>query len=115
MTLATPHTWAFENGTENGIRVFLYLEDDDATAYIFQIALQAAAVKLRLFRASDGEQALSFLLREGIYSKAPTPVIVILDLNVPKKSGFDVLAAMQGHDQLKTIPAVVLEFIDLAR
>ena len=87
--------------------VILYLEDDDATAFLFQKALQEAGAHSRLFRVTDGDAALSFLRREAAYKDAPRPHLIVLDINVPKRSGLEVLAAIQQSETLRPIPAVV--------
>jgi CheY-like chemotaxis protein len=58
--------------------------------------------------AKDGVEALEFLRREGKYAKAPRPDIILLDLNLPKKDGREVLAVIKSDDRLKQIPVVVL-------
>ena len=87
--------------------VGLYVEDDDATAYLFQKALVEAGASLRLFRVTDGEQGLAFLLRKGVYQDAPVLDLVIIDLSLPKRSGFELLAAIRQTEALKKTPIVV--------
>jgi len=86
--------------------VLLYVEDDDATAYLFQTALQQTDVP-QFFRVTNGEDATPFLLQEGCYSDAPRPDLLLLDLNLPRKSGFDVLAEMKSNPRLRDIRVVV--------
>jgi CheY-like chemotaxis protein len=66
--------------------IVLYVEDDDVTGYLFQHALTHTGTHLHLFRVSNGEEALSFLFRQGPYCEAPLPDLVILDINMPKKT-----------------------------
>jgi CheY-like chemotaxis protein len=87
--------------------VVLYVEDDDATAYMFQKALEYNRDNVRLFRIDDGEKAVAFLFHEGIFHEAPVPDLVVLDLNLPKLSGFEVLARMRSADELKDMPVVM--------
>jgi CheY-like chemotaxis protein len=87
--------------------VVLYVEDDDATAYLFQEALHEAEIHVRLFRVSDGEQALCFLRRDGPYCDAPAPDLLVLDLNLPRVHGFDVLADISRSEMLRDIRRVV--------
>lgn len=87
--------------------VLLYVEDDDATAYLFQVALQHTDLAPQLFRVTDGEQALAFLMGIGAYSNAPRPDLILLDLNLPRKSGFDVLAEVKSDPRLRDISVVV--------
>lgn len=85
----------------------LYVEDDDATAYLFQMALSRTDLPPQVFRVTDGEQAILFLLQEGAYREAPRPGLVLLDLNLPRKTGFDVLAEVKTNPRLFDIPIVV--------
>ena len=86
--------------------VLLYVEDDDATAYLFQTALRQTDVP-QFFRVANGEDATAFLLQNGPYSNAPRPDLLLLDLNLPRKSGFDVLAEMKSNPRLRDITVVV--------
>src|SRR5688500_8546102 len=79
--------------------VLLYAEDDDATAYLFQLALEETGAKLNVIRVTNGDEVLSFLLRHGVYEDAPTPDLLLLDLNLPRKNGFEVL------EELPALPA----------
>jgi two-component system, chemotaxis family, response regulator Rcp1 len=88
-------------------RVLLYVEDEDAAFFLFETALQEARIKVRLYRASDGEQAIEFLRRTGSYEQAPSPDLVLLDINLPRKNGLEVLSEIQSTDSLRQIPAVV--------
>jgi chemotaxis family two-component system response regulator Rcp1 len=87
--------------------LLLYVEDDDATAYLFQMALERSGIPPRFFRVTDGEEAIAFLLQRGSYTRAPRPDLVVLDLNLPKKSGFEVLKEMKSNPQLLNISVVV--------
>ena len=85
----------------------LYVEDDDATAYLFQSALSEIGLSPQVFRVTDGEHAMAFLLKQGAYTTAPRPDLVLLDLNMPRKSGFDVLAETKGNPRLRDITVIV--------
>ena len=61
----------------------------------------------QFFRATDGEHATNFLLRHGAFSDAPRPDLVLLDLNLPRKSGLDVLAEIKSNPRLRDIVVVV--------
>lgn len=87
--------------------VVLYVEDDDATAYLFQMALRRSDLAPQLFRVTNGEDASAFLFKTGVYSNAPKPDLVLLDLNLPRKSGFDVLAQIKDHASLRNVTVVV--------
>jgi CheY-like chemotaxis protein len=77
------------------------VEDDDATAYLFQIALREAGVQPQIFRATDGEQALAFLSRAIPYDTAPVPDVVLLDLNLPKVTGLELLRRIRQRAELE--------------
>ena len=87
--------------------VLLYVEDEDAAVFLLETALSDAAIDVALYRVSDGEQALSFLRKTGRYEMAPTPDLILLDLNLPKVSGLQVLQEMQHNPNLSSIPVVV--------
>lgn len=88
-------------------RVVLSVEDDDAAYFFLEIAFAKLDGDFQLCRVSDGEEALSFLRRGGKYASAPRPDLILLDLNMPRLSGFDVLAAIRDDASLREIPAVV--------
>lgn len=83
----------------------LYVEDEDAAFFLFQTALKTAHIEVELHRASDGEQALDFLHRPS--GEHPRPDLVVLDLNLPRKSGFEVLSAIRGDPALEGLLVVV--------
>jgi chemotaxis family two-component system response regulator Rcp1 len=62
--------------------------------------------------ATDGVEAMTFLRREGIHANAPRPDLILLDLNLPKMDGREVLAHIKADDTLKTIPTVILTTSD---
>ncbi|MEO8130911.1 MAG: response regulator [Bryobacteraceae bacterium] len=88
--------------------VVLHVEDDDATAVLFQLAMKEAKLKPLLFRMRDGAEALDFVLKTGQYPAAPQPDLIILDLNLPRMTGLEVLAAIKGNPHLRDIPAYIL-------
>ncbi|HZS54420.1 MAG TPA: response regulator [Bryobacteraceae bacterium] len=88
-------------------RVLLYVEDEDAAAFLLETALQEAHLEVELHRVADGEQALAFLAHSNGYKESPEPDLVLLDLNLPRKTGFEVLAEMQHADHLRKVPVVV--------
>ena len=65
-------------------------------------------MSVRLHVASDGVEAMAFLTHQGAYADAPRPDLTLLDLNMPKMDGRQVLAQIKGDDNLKTIPTVIL-------
>jgi two-component system response regulator len=86
----------------------LLVEDNQADVVITREALSQAKVVNQLFVVEDGVQALDFLHQRGEYASVPRPDVVILDLNLPRKNGREVLAEIKMDPGLKTIPVVVL-------
>jgi CheY-like chemotaxis protein len=86
---------------EMGERVLLYVEDEDAAVFLLETALREAGIQVQLYRVSDGEQALAFLRCSGAYAKAPRPDLILLDLNLPRKNGLEVLSEMQSDELLR--------------
>jgi CheY-like chemotaxis protein len=86
----------------------LLVEDSAAEARLALEALQEAQFPVELHVASDGFQAMDFLRRQGPYQDAPRPHLVLLDLNLPRKDGREVLRDIKEDDELRSIPVVVL-------
>jgi len=86
----------------------LLVEDDLDDAGLTIEALREGDVPCRVSLVRDGEEAMEFLLRQQRYRLAPQPDLILLDLNLPKKSGRDVLAEVKAHERLERIPVVVL-------
>ncbi|WP_199423753.1 response regulator [Actinotalea solisilvae] len=86
----------------------LLVEDDPGDVLMTREAFAENKVANRLAVVSDGVSALEFLRKEGEHADAPTPDLVLLDLNLPRMDGRQVLAAMKSDDELRRIPVVVL-------
>jgi chemotaxis family two-component system response regulator Rcp1 len=86
----------------------LLVEDNPADARLTLEVLRESKIKNRLSHAKDGVEALEFLRREGKFEDAPTPDLVLLDLNLPRKDGREVLLEMKEDARLRLIPVVVL-------
>jgi chemotaxis family two-component system response regulator Rcp1 len=86
----------------------LLVEDNDGDIRLTQEALKEGRLNNRLSVATDGVEALAFLRREGKYADAPRPHLILLDLNLPKKDGREVLSAIKADPALRRIPVVVL-------
>lgn len=86
----------------------LLVEDNPGDARLAREALAQTRLPSRLHDVSDGEEAMAFLRREGHYTSAPTPRLVLLDLNLPRRDGREVLEDMKGDPRLQHIPVVVL-------
>lgn len=86
----------------------LLVEDDPGDVLMTREAFEENKVANRLAVVSDGESAMTYLRKEGPYADAPTPDLVLLDLNLPRMDGREVLAAMKSDEALRSIPVVVL-------
>ncbi len=90
----------------------LLVEDNPGDVRLTQEALKDAKVLNNLRVACDGEEALAFLRRQASYAEAARPDLILLDLNLPRKDGFQVLAEIKGDEQLRRIPVVILTTSD---
>ena len=86
----------------------LLVEDSPGDVRLTQEVFKDAKVAIRLHVAMDGVEAMSFLRREGEHANAPRPDLILLDLNLPRMDGREVLAHIKEDDDLKTIPTVIL-------
>ncbi len=86
----------------------LLVEDNPGDVRLTLEALKEGKVSNHLSVVSDGVEALAFLRRQGTYTEAPRPDLVLLDLNLPKKDGREVLGEIKLDEALKRIPVVVL-------
>ncbi len=86
----------------------LLVEDNPGDVRLIQEVLRDGKVRNNMSVTKDGVDAISFLHQTGEYSGAPRPDIILLDLNLPKKDGREVLADIKADPDLKNIPVVVL-------
>jgi chemotaxis family two-component system response regulator Rcp1 len=86
----------------------LLVEDNPGDARLAMESLKDAKVNNNLYWVQDGVQAMVFLRRQGEYSEAPRPDVVLLDLNLPRKDGREVLAEIKTDENLRRIPVVIL-------
>lgn len=86
----------------------LLVEDNPSDVRLAELALEESKIKNRFMAVEDGEEALSFLRREGGYAQAFRPDLILLDLNLPKLSGQEVLIEIRNDPELTTIPVVIL-------
>jgi two-component system response regulator len=88
----------------------LLVEDSPDDVEIFSRALHQSAMQHELFVARDGYEALEFLFYKGQFERAthPRPDLILLDLNLPRVSGFDVLKVVRRSDECGTIPVIIL-------
>ena len=86
----------------------LLVEDDPGDVLLTRDSFEDCHLGLNLHVASDGEEALSFLHRSGEFAGVPRPALILLDLNLPRRGGLEVLAELKADDDLRAIPVVVL-------
>ena len=86
----------------------LLVEDDEGDVLMTREAFEYYKIQNRLHVVSDGEQALDFLHQTGAYAAAPRPGLVLLDLNLPRRDGLEVLAELKQDPVLRVIPVVIL-------
>ena len=86
----------------------LLIEDNPGDARLTQEALKDGKVRNSLHIVYDGEEATDFLFKRNQYKNAPRPDLIILDLNLPKKNGQEVLAEIKADDNLRSIPVIIL-------
>jgi CheY-like chemotaxis protein len=101
------------NPTDWGIMIqILLVEDDPGDVLITREAFADNKVRNQLSVVSDGEAAMAFLRREGEFASAPRPDLILLDLNLPRKAGHEVLAEVKSDADLQRIPVVILTTSD---
>ena len=100
-----------ENRSVTPIEILL-VEDNPADVRLTEEALREARVYNHLHAVSDGEQAMAFLRKQGRYMDSPRPDLILLDLNLPKKNGKEVLKDIKSDPSLKRIPVIILTTSD---
>jgi len=86
----------------------LLVEDSPGDVRLTQETLRDANRSIHLHVASDGVEAMAFLRHEGVHVRAPRPDLILLDLNLPKMDGREVLAHIKADDSLRLIPVIIL-------
>lgn len=90
----------------------LLVEDNPGDVQLTREAFREANRSIRLHVANDGVEGLAFLRKEGVHTMAPRPDIILLDLNLPRMSGREVLAIIKADKSLRTVPTVILTTSD---
>lgn len=90
----------------------LLVEDDPGDVLMTQEAFADYKISNRLSVVNNGEDAIAYLRKQGSFADAPTPDLVLLDLNLPRRDGREVLRDIKGDDELRRIPIVVLTTSD---
>jgi len=86
----------------------LLVDDNPDDVMIAQRAFKKGKIKNMLYTVENGVEAIKFLRKEGDYSDAPVPALILLDINMPLKNGFQVLEKIKGDKELRRIPVVML-------
>ncbi|HYM33867.1 MAG TPA: response regulator, partial [Steroidobacteraceae bacterium] len=89
-------------------RDILLVDDSPTDVMIAKEALSMSELAAPIHVVTDGDEALEFLYRRGKYRDAPRPALILLDLNLPRLSGHEVLTTIKTDDRLKSIPVIVL-------
>jgi CheY-like chemotaxis protein len=97
---------------KNNIRDLLLVEDSPGDVRLTVEAFRQSDADIHMHVASDGVEAIRFLKRQGKHADAPRPDLILLDLNLPKMDGREVLAQIKADDALKSIPTVILTTSD---
>lgn len=92
----------------------LYIDDDDTAFFLLGIAVRETKNDVQLHRAANGDDALAFLRRAEPYPSAPRPDLIVLDLNLPGKSGIQVLSELKRDESLRQIPVVIFSSSSLS-
>lgn len=93
---------------EGGPFVILLVDDNTADTRLTKEAFGECGVSSTLYMAEDGVEALDYLRQTGEFSDCPRPDLILLDLNLPRKNGIEVLKEIKSDDNLKIIPVIVL-------
>jgi chemotaxis family two-component system response regulator Rcp1 len=94
--------------TEEKRKIIFLVEDNKADVRLIQEAFKNSSLSHEMLTVRDGMEAMAFVRREGEYNAAPRPDLILLDLNLPKKDGREVLAEIKTDSKLKRIPVIVL-------
>lgn len=86
----------------------LLVEDNPGDVLLAQVALEKSKFPVNVQVVTDGEEALDFMYKRGRFADADTPDMILLDLNLPAKSGWEVLADLKEDAELRVIPVIVL-------
>jgi two-component system response regulator len=86
----------------------LLVEDNEDDVMLTRLAFRQAKLLVNLHHAKDGEEGIAFLRKQGSYANAPTPDLILLDLNMPRKDGREVLGEITADEGLRHLPVVIL-------
>jgi len=86
----------------------LLVEDNEGDVLLTRVALEEAKILFNMSVVRDGKEAINFLNKEGVYTDAVMPQLVLLDINLPKKNGHEVLKYIKANEDVKHIPVIML-------
>jgi len=86
----------------------LMVEDSQSDAYLMEEALKGGSLNLCITTVEDGEAAIDYLFQKGTYAATPSPDLILLDLHLPRKDGFEVLTEIKEDRLLRRIPVIIL-------
>src|SRR5690348_17664555 len=92
------------------VKHLLYVEDEESDGFFLKLCFQEIGIQEPFQLVTDGEQAIHYLSGQGPYAdrqRYPLPCLILLDLNLPRKSGFEILKWRRGHPVAKLIPVVI--------
>lgn len=93
----------------------ILVEDNPGDVYIVRSSLADTKLDHNFYHVRDGEEVMTYLHQEEGYQNTPRPDLILLDLNLPKKNGFEVLAEIKADSQLRIIPVIILTSSDSER
>ena len=106
--MATAETLSKSSRFKGDIPVILLVEDNEGDARLALEAFNDGEIQSRVYHVTDGVRAMDFLGKKGEYENAPTPDLIILDLNMPRKDGREVLQEIRKNPDFPKIPIIVL-------
>jgi len=96
-------------GNKVGLPIrILMVEDNESDAYLMEEALKRGNLNLSITTVEDGEEAIEYLFKKGTYASTPSPDLILLDLHLPRKNGFEVLMEIKEDRLLRRIPVIIL-------
>lgn len=93
---------------DENLKTILLVEDNKADVRLIQEGLKNSSIPHQIMTVRNGMEAMAFLRQEGEFSDAPRPNLILLDLNLPRKDGREVLAEIKADSSLRRIPVIVL-------
>jgi CheY-like chemotaxis protein len=102
-------------GESGASPVILLVEDEDGHAHLVQTVLEEMDEAVVLYRVASVDEALQFLSKSGEYASAPEPNLVLLDLNMPRRNGYELLDSIRGNLSQRHIPVVIFSTADSPR